>query len=66
MLLDSFRGQLRHGGSHIKLLVPTMLLVSHGWNSVDFRARHINDGMMELKQEEFRSLRMGSMTVRIS
>jgi len=29
----------------------------------DFRARHINEGMMELKQEEFRSLRMGSMTV---
>ena len=29
----------------------------------NFRARHINEGMMELKQEEFRSLRMGSMTV---
>jgi len=29
----------------------------------DFRAQHINEGMMELKQEEFRSLRMGSMTV---
>jgi len=35
MLLDSFRGQLRHGGCHIKLLVPTMLLLSHGWNSVE-------------------------------
>ena len=29
----------------------------------DFRARHINKEMMELKQEEFRSLRMGSMTM---
>jgi len=29
----------------------------------DFRARHNNEGMMELKQEEFRSLRMGSMIV---
>jgi len=28
----------------------------------DFRARHIDEGMMELKKEEFRSLRMGSMT----
>ena len=28
------QGQLKHGGSHIKLLVPTMLLLSHGWNSV--------------------------------
>jgi hypothetical protein len=29
----------------------------------DFRAHHILDGVIELKQEEFRSLRMGSMTV---
>jgi len=29
----------------------------------DFKARHINEGMIEIKQEEFRSLRMGSMTV---
>jgi hypothetical protein len=29
----------------------------------DFKARHINEGMIELKQEEFRSLRMGFMTV---
>ena len=29
----------------------------------DFKARHINEGMIELKQEEFRSLRMGSMTI---
>ena len=28
-----------------------------------FRAQHINEGMMLLKQEEFRSLRMGSLTV---
>jgi len=32
MLPDSFREQLRLGGSHIKLLVPTMLLLSLGWN----------------------------------
>ena len=29
----------------------------------DFKARHIPDGVMELKQEEFRSLRMGQMSV---
>ena len=29
----------------------------------DFKAHHINEGMIEIKQEEFRSLRMGSMTV---
>ena len=29
----------------------------------DFRAQYINVGMMEVKQEEFRSLRIGSMTV---
>ena len=29
----------------------------------DFIALHINEGMMELKQEEFRSLRIGSMIV---
>ena len=29
----------------------------------DFKACHINEGMIELKQEKFRSLRMGSMTV---
>jgi len=32
MLLDNFKVQLRHGGSRIKLLVPTMLLLSLGWN----------------------------------
>jgi hypothetical protein len=29
----------------------------------DFKAHHIPDGVIELKQEEFLSLRMGSMTV---
>ncbi|XP_066365010.1 uncharacterized protein [Miscanthus floridulus] len=29
----------------------------------DFKAHHIPDGLIELKQEEFRSLRMGSMSV---
>jgi len=29
----------------------------------DFKARHIRDGLIKLKQEEFRSLRMGSMSV---
>jgi hypothetical protein len=28
MLMDNFREQLRPDGSHIKLLVPTMLLLS--------------------------------------
>jgi hypothetical protein len=63
-LQDSCREQLRLGGSLIKLLVPIMLLLSPGRNFCrDFRAQHINEGMMELKHEEFRSLRMGSMTV---
>jgi len=29
----------------------------------DFKARRINEGMIEIKQEEFRSLKVGSMTV---
>jgi hypothetical protein len=29
----------------------------------DFKAHHIPDGVIELKQEEFRSLRMGSMNI---
>ena len=29
----------------------------------DFKAHHIPDGLIALKQEEFRSLKMGSMTV---
>jgi hypothetical protein len=29
----------------------------------DFKAHHIPDGVIELKQEEFRNLRMGSMSV---
>ncbi|XP_066334357.1 uncharacterized protein [Miscanthus floridulus] len=29
----------------------------------DFKAHHIPDGLIELKQEEFKSLRMGSMSV---
>jgi hypothetical protein len=35
------------------------------WNDFvrDFRAHHILDGVIELKQEEFRNLRMGSMSV---
>jgi len=32
MLLDNFKEQFRPGGSHIKLLVPTMLLLSLGWS----------------------------------
>jgi len=32
MLLDNFKEQLRSGGSHIKLLVPTILLLSLGCN----------------------------------
>jgi len=35
MLLDNLKVQLRHGGSRIKLLVPAMLLLSHGWNFVE-------------------------------
>jgi len=42
MLLDNFRGQLRHGGSHIKLLVPTMLLLSLGWNFAETLERDIS------------------------
>jgi hypothetical protein len=35
------------------------------WNGFirDFKAHHIPDGVIELKQEEFRNLRMGSMSV---
>jgi hypothetical protein len=35
------------------------------WNEFvrDFRARHIPEGVIELKQEEFRNLRMGQMSV---
>jgi hypothetical protein len=40
-----------------------MLLHHLGGVSRDFKARHIPDGLIELKQEEFRSLRMGSMSV---
>jgi hypothetical protein len=29
----------------------------------DFKAHHIPDGVIELKQEEFQNLRMGSMSV---
>jgi hypothetical protein len=35
------------------------------WNEFvrDFRARHIPEGVIELKQEEFKNLRMGQMSV---
>jgi hypothetical protein len=35
------------------------------WNDFvrDFKAHHIPDGVIELKQEEFRNLRMGSMSI---
>jgi hypothetical protein len=35
------------------------------WNEFvrDFRARHIPEGVIELKHEEFRNLRMGQMSV---
>jgi hypothetical protein len=35
------------------------------WNDFvrDFKAHHIPDGVIELKQEEFWNLRMGSMSV---
>jgi hypothetical protein len=35
------------------------------WNEFvrDFRARHIPEGIIELKQEEFKNLRIGQMSV---
>jgi hypothetical protein len=37
------------------------------WNDFirDFKAHHIPEGVIELKQEEFRNLRMGQMSVSI-
>jgi hypothetical protein len=64
MHLVSYREQPRLGGNltnpHVPINAP---LVTYQEFVRDFRAHHILDGVIELKQEEFRSLRMGSMTV---
>ena len=42
MLVDNFREQLKLGGSHIKLLVPTMLLLSLGRNFAEILEHDIS------------------------
>ena len=49
--------KLRHGASRLSMDDLPMQQLSHGWSS----RRTL--GLIELKAEEFRSLKQGSMTV---